>query len=551
MTTLYLDIEVFNERDIKEIGSWEHTRTGELLLITWALGNEMVQAVEFHGRVISGGSYTAFLSAWDVASCVVSYGAYDRLGLMHRLGLERPLDEWRCCLAKAYSMGLPGKLGAACKWLGIPGKLDKANMLKFSRPRKPTKNNPDTRWTKENDPEGYAQFVDYAIQDTESMRFLWKALPNWNYKGVELERWRMDQRMNDLGLPIDTAAAAGAVAIATPEEAQLNKLFRELTGLNLTQRDKVKAWLTERGLELPNMRRETLEALDVDEYPEIHDYHQVCKAIELKLRAGRATVAKFRKLLTIAPDGVARHQYAFNGAQRTMRWAARDVQPQNMLRPLHKLDPRAVAEALAVPYMDGETLDMLFGDGTMPLLDIVSSGIRGTVQAPAGQLFTVGDLSQIEARIVLWLAGQWNILEAFADPNRDPYVEMAHKVGSTNRQLGKVLILACGFGMGWKRFQETARDVYGIDLTEEEAQNYVTMWREVNDKVVKLWSRVGRCFERAMDENFAGAVMRVAGNEAELRFEHHEVMGQQLVTIQLPSKHRVCYWAPEYDDEGL
>jgi DNA polymerase len=357
----------------------------------------------------------------------------------------------------------------------------------------------------------------------------------------------MDQRMNDLGLPIDIAAAAGAVAIATPEEEQLNAQFKELTGLNMTQRDKVKAWLSAQGVELPNMRRETLEAIDVDKLQHID---QVRQALELKLRAGRATVAKFRKLLTIAPDGVARHQFAFNGAQRTMRWAGRDIQPQNMLRPLHKLDPRAVAGALAIPQMDGETLDMIFGDGTISLLDIVSSGIRGTIQAPPGQLFTVGDLAQIEARIVLWLAGQWDILEAFADPNRDPYVEMAAEVGqSGNRQLGKVLVLACGFGMGWERFQETARDVYGVVTTEDEARDYVSTWRDVNDKVVKLWDRVGKAFGYAMDGRTH--TMQVAGDEAKLVFDNNQILGQDVVTIQLPSKHRVCYWGPEYIDGKL
>jgi DNA polymerase len=534
MTTLYLDIEVFNSRDIKDIGSFEHTRTGELLLITWALDDGPVQLCGPRNR-------WQFVSDWHAADIAISFGAYDRLGLMHLLGLERPLEQWRCCMAKAYSVGLPGRLDHACRWLGLAGKLQKSNMLKFSRPRKPTQDNPDTRWTPENDPYGYAQFKAYAVRDTESMRAVWKALPGWNYDSVELARWQMDQRMNDRGLPIDTAAAAGAVAIATPEEAQLNAQFKKLTGLNLTQRDKVKTWLAERGVILPDLRRDTVDAIDLDAIDP-----KARRAIELRLRAGRATVSKFRKLLTIAPDGVARHQFAFNGAQRTLRWAGRDIQPQNMLRPLHKLDPRAVAEALATPGMDGELLDTLFGDGVIPLLDIVSSGIRGTVQAPPGHMFTVGDLAQIEARVVLWLAGQWDILEAFEDPERDPYIEMSRKVGSTDRQLGKVLVLACGFGMGADRFQETARDVYGLQLSPEEAKLYVDTWREVNGEVVKLWRTIGSAVRDALTGR--DHIIKVAGGEASLRFEEIIVSGwQPITTIQVPSGHRLCYWDAHID----
>jgi DNA polymerase len=52
--------------------------------------------------------------------------------------------------------------------------------------------------------------------------------------------------------------------------------------------------------------------------------------------------------------------------------------------------------------------------------------------------------------------------------------------------LGKVLVLACGFGMGWQKFRATAL-TYGVALDEGEAAEAVRAWREVNHRIVNFW----------------------------------------------------------------
>lgn len=124
--------------------------------------------------------------------------------------------------------------------------------------------------------------------------------------------------------------------------------------------------------------------------------------------------------------------------------------------------------------------------------------LRRCIKAPRGYQLVVVDSGQIEARVVAWLAGQWDLLEVFADPKRDPYCEFAtelfghevHKKDKRERFVGKVGVLGLGFGMGWAKYRYTlASGSMGakVDISENQAQQAVTLYRTRNDKIVKFW----------------------------------------------------------------
>lgn len=95
--------------------------------------------------------------------------------------------------------------------------------------------------------------------------------------------------------------------------------------------------------------------------------------------------------------------------------------------------------------------------------------LRKSLAAPEGYSVVVSDASQIEARIVAWLAGQEDLVESFAQ-GRDVYSEMATKIYGrpVDRKkveadyipgfLGKCTTLGCGYGMSFFKFGQT---VYG------------------------------------------------------------------------------------------
>jgi DNA polymerase bacteriophage-type len=68
----------------------------------------------------------------------------------------------------------------------------------------------------------------------------------------------------------------------------------------------------------------------------------------------------------------------------------------------------------------------------------------------------------------------------------DVYTYTANSIGSNNRQLGKVMRLALGFGMGAAKFQDTAAKSR-IKLTLAEAMNGVNAFRAANEPIVQLW----------------------------------------------------------------
>lgn len=93
------------------------------------------------------------------------------------------------------------------------------------------------------------------------------------------------------------------------------------------------------------------------------------------------------------------------------------------------------------------------------------------------------DSSQIEARIVAWLAGELDLLEQF-EKNMDPYKIFAAKVfgvdvsqvNKEQRFLGKTSILGLGFGLGWIKFKEQVRvkSLEAVRLTGQGAELILT-----------------------------------------------------------------------------
>ena len=88
--------------------------------------------------------------------------------------------------------------------------------------------------------------------------------------------------------------------------------------------------------------------------------------------------------------------------------------------------------------------------------------------------------------MLAWLAGQHDILAVFAAGD-DVYVWAAAQFGSKDRQLGKVLVLALGFGMGAPKMRETALKQYGVKLTAGQAERFKEAWRMANHHIVRFW----------------------------------------------------------------
>jgi len=135
----------------------------------------------------------------------------------------------------------------------------------------------------------------------------------------------------------------------------------------------------------------------------------------------------------------------------------------------------------------------------------VSRLIRPALIAPEGKTLVWGDWASIEARVLPWLTksvGGQEVLDIFEGVDADPsnpdiymieagkiYGKPASDVAKAERQVGKVLTLALGFGGGPGALHAMAAG-YGMSFEEDEAIKLVGMWREGNAWAVNFWRDV-------------------------------------------------------------
>ena len=136
----------------------------------------------------------------------------------------------------------------------------------------------------------------------------------------------------------------------------------------------------------------------------------------------------------------------------------------------------------------------------LPSRDKKKKALKNAVEAPLGHKVINCDSSQIEARILVWLAGQDDIVQLYKD-ERDVYCEFASnvynrtitKADPVERFVGKTCTLGLGYGTGWSKLQHTLKtQPPGADLPDEDCQNLVKVYRRLNDKVIKLWADCDR-----------------------------------------------------------
>jgi len=129
------------------------------------------------------------------------------------------------------------------------------------------------------------------------------------------------------------------------------------------------------------------------------------------------------------------------------------------------------------------------------------SPLRLALQSPPGQLVYVADLSNIEARMLAWLADEQDLLQQFRDGD-DIYSNLAtiiygrpiDKVNDpTERFVGKTAVLGLGYGMGAPKFQATLEaGAMGppMRFTTNEAYDVVSTYRTTYSGVPGLWNKL-------------------------------------------------------------
>lgn len=132
------------------------------------------------------------------------------------------------------------------------------------------------------------------------------------------------------------------------------------------------------------------------------------------------------------------------------------------------------------------------------------SDLDNAILPPEGFWLAKPDSSQVECRLLNFVAGQWDKVEDFRQ-GRDPYVGVAsafygypvnRQDHPEQRQVGKVLELQAGYGSGGEKIRQTLRVKAKIHITPEEGVRARDAYRDTHPEVVALWKTAGRMIAR-------------------------------------------------------
>jgi DNA polymerase len=142
----------------------------------------------------------------------------------------------------------------------------------------------------------------------------------------------------------------------------------------------------------------------------------------------------------------------------------------------------------------------------LPSRDKKKKTLKNSVVAPPDHVVINSDSSQIEARVLAWLAGQTDVVEQFRR-GEDVYSIFASKVYGRSiskadpieRFVGKTCVLGLGYGTGALKLRHTLKtQPPGADLTEDECKRIVSVYRQQNDKIPKLWEECDHALNALM-----------------------------------------------------
>lgn len=539
---LYLDIETRSACDLAKTGTYVYAKhpTTDILLIGYAFDEEAPQAIlpfeqedRIMNHLLSGGRVLSHNAAFERL-------VWNEVAVKKYQWPDIHLDQIYCTMTMAYAMSLPGSLEQAAPATGIKAEKDmkgKRVMLQLSQP----KTLEPLTWVE--DSAKFEILVSYCKTDIEVERALYKRLVNLSKK--EREVWQLDQLINDRGVQVDIEAASRTIEVADLERKLLDDKMKILTQGMVSvcsENARIAQFIRLQGVETEGVGKADAAAmLAKKDLPPV-----VREVLEVRAQAAKSSTKKLEAMVKgVSEDGRIKGCFQYHGAG-TGRWAGRRIQLQNLPRPSISQDQ--IEEVFSILHSDkltpfGMREEIEFFHG--PPLKIISDCLRGFLIAKPGHDLVVADFNAIEARVLAWLAGEEKVLNIFRTHGKiyehaaaGIYGVKLHDVTPDQRQIGKVAILALGYGGGKGAFQTMAKN-YGVKVKDDEAESIKGAWRSANYEIVKYWYALENAAFKAVQER--GMIYSAGAENRSARF----LKRGSFLWCGLPSGRTLCYPYPE------
>lgn len=540
MAKLHVDFESQSKICLKSrgLGPYAEDESTDFTIMAWAFDDEPVEILH---RIFDTALPERIVNHVKNGGEIVAHNANFELNLWNKVCAPRygwPMlspSQMNCTMARCFAMALPGSLEKAAVALDLQFKKDMKGsraMLAFAvpDPRTGEFRNPA------DDLEKYNLMVEYCKADLEVERELDKRL--FKLTDKEKQIWLLDQEINERGLEIDVYAASKAAKISESEKEKLDKKMREVTENAVATCNAVKQitdFLRDNGAnDIEGIaKNDILDALKDDSLSE------VCKTVlNLRRDAAKSSTAKLESMLKrVNKANRIQNTLQYHGAA-TGRWAGRGIQIQNFPRGEH--DEQDIENFFDCLKTD-TPLELFFDKP----LSIISSSLRGFIIPKAGAEFVGADFSSIEARVLAWLAGEDKVLDIFRGHGKiyeaaasEIYKVPLENIDKKQRQIGKVAVLALGYGGGKGAFKSMAA-AYGVEVSDEDAELIKTKWRDAHRRIVNYWYALETAAQAAVRNK--KKVFSVGPENRQVKY----VCNGSFLWCQLPSGRSLCYPYPE------
>ena len=545
--TLFVDTETYSETDIKSAGAYKYMEDPafEILLLPYAWDDEPVRVLDLTDPEDLEELPDILAGLKDPDIIKVAHNApFERNAYRRQFGFYQPPEEWVDTLILCAMNGLPMSLDAAGAALNLEQqKLKEGTALInfFCKPCKPTlKNGGRTRNLPHHDPEKWARFKEYAKRDVETMRLIYKLLHRFPVTPFERKLWALDARINERGVMVDVELAEAAMAVDEAFRVEHVAEMQKLTGLdNPNSVAQLKEWLETVGVSCESLNKASV----ADLRGEVTD-PTTRRVLELRQMLGKTASKKYETMTAAAcSDHRVRGILQYYGAARTGRWAGRLLQPQNMAQ--NHIDHIDEVREL-VRARDLEALELIYDN----VPDVLGQLTRTAIVAKEGHTFLVADYSAIEARVIAYLAGEKWRMDVFAGDGKIYETSYARafnvpvesvKKGTPERQKGKIMELALGYGGGVKALVTFGADKLG--LTEAEMQELVSKWRLASPTIPRLWRRVEDAAKAALENPGRRCAVMRKYRDVERARQNEALTGRSGYSPDFNAGGAVCtYW---------
>ena len=549
MTILWLDFETRSRCDLPAAGVYNYAQDAstDVLCMSYAFDDEDVvtwrPGEPFPERVRG---HTGQIRAHNAA--------FERLIFWYVLQVEFKLKQFYCTAAQARANCAPGGLEDV-------GRFASANMKKDHRGAQLIRllSLPQADGSFREDADLMAEMVAYCEQDVRAMRAVSKAMRDLSAQ--ELADYHVNERVNDRGVLVDLDLCQAAVKYASDELVEIEQIVAEVTQGEITsvRSPKMREWVLDRvGEEAKRLMTvykdgekkfsidKTVRAnllLLAEENPD-EVPADVAEVVQCADDLWASSVAKFNRLAALADieDHRVRGAFVFAGGSATGRASSYGAQVHNFTRKVAQ-EPDAVRQAM----VRGHQIVPKFG---RRVTDVLKGMLRPALVPAQGHVLIVADWSAIEGRVHPWLSNspageaKLDVFRSGLDPykvNAAATYHVAYQdVTGEQRQVGKVQELALGFLGGAGAFDTFGR-IYGVRVTEADAQRMVNAWRRANPWAMAHGQALEGAYTRAM---------RNQGHEFSAGRVTYLYDGLHL-WYALPSGRVLCYPYARLDSDGV